>query len=98
VFAATSPGDVAPLRSIEGAATLMTNAGGLSCYALRDELLAASGSSNAVPHVLGFPRNGSGNLAPSRDISGASTGGSFGNGWTGVVGLPLVEIFKRGFE
>lgn len=98
VFAQNGNGNVAPLRSIEGAATLLQNAGGLSYYALRDELLVASGSYNAIPHVLGFPRTASGNVAPSRDISGANTGTSFGNGWTSVVGLPLVEVFKDGFE
>jgi hypothetical protein len=98
VFAQNANGNVAPLRSIEGAATLMANAGGMSYYALRDELLVASGSYNAIPHVLGFPRTASGNVAPSRDLTGAATGGSFGNGWTGVVALPLVEIFKDGFE
>lgn len=98
VFSQNANGNIAPLRSIEGAATLLENAGGLSYFPLRDELLVASGSYNAVPHVLGFPRTASGNVAPSRDISGASTGVSFGNGWTGVVGLPLVEVFKDGFE
>lgn len=98
VFAQNADGNVAPLRSIEGAATLMENAGGLAYYAFRDELLVASGSFNAVPHVLGFARTATGNAVPTRNISGANTGGTFGNGWSSVIGLPLDEVFKNGFE
>lgn len=98
VFPESASGDVAPLRSIEGPATLMGNVGGLSYYALRDELLVASGAYNAVPRLLGFPRLASGNVAPSRNISGPATGVTGSNGWYSVVGVPSDVLFRDGFE
>lgn len=98
-FPAAANGNVAPTRMIAGPSTGMNNAAGLSYYALRDELLVASGSFNsAATHLLGFPRTANGNVAPSRDISGPDTGVGGTYGWYDVLGLPLVELFGNGFE
>jgi hypothetical protein len=99
VFPVGADGNVAPLRVIGGDNTRMTNAGGLDYYAFRDELLVASGSQNsATTRVLGFPRGANGNVAPSRDISGANTGVSGAAPWNSVVGVPLALLFADGFE
>lgn len=99
VFPAGADGDVAPLRSIGGNLTLLENAQGLDYYAFGDELLVASGSFNSpATRVLGFPRTASGNVAPTRNISGPDTGVTPASGWTGVVGVPLELIFEDGFE
>jgi hypothetical protein len=98
VFEDDASGDVAPIRSIEGAATAMANVGSLAYYPLRDQLLVASGAYNDVPRLLAFPRLASGNVAPERTISGPATGVGSPNGWTGVVGVPPVQLFRHGFE
>jgi hypothetical protein len=98
VFPESASGDVAPLRSIEGPDTLMVNVAGLAYYAARDELLVASGAYNAVPRLLGFPRLASGNLTPSRNISGPATGVTAGNGWYSVAGVPSDLLFGDGFD
>lgn len=98
VFPDSASGDVAPIRSIEGPLTLMQNVASLSYYSLREELLVASGASNAVPRLLGFPRLASGNAAPSRNIGGAATGVVAPIGWFGVVGVPPDTLFSSGFE
>jgi len=99
VFAQNADGNVAPLRSIEGPATLMASAGGMSYYEYLDELLVASGAyNNETPRLLGFPRTASGNTAPTRNISGGNTGTSTSVTWSSVVGLPLEVVFEDGFE
>lgn len=99
VFPVGADGDVAPLRVIGGDHTLMTNASGLDYYAFRDELLVASGSQNSTTtRVLGFARGASGNVAPSRDISGPDTGVGAASGWASVVGVPLALVYADGFE
>lgn len=98
-YAANADGNAAPLRSIAGPATLLTSASALSLYPFRDELLVTVGHiSNETPHILGFPRTASGNVAPTRNISGANTGGVSNDGWYGVVGVPLELVFSSGFE
>lgn len=99
VFPIGANGNVAPLRVIGGDNTLMTNAGGIDYYAPRDELLVASGAYNSsATRVLGFARTAQGNVAPSRNISGSSTGVNSNSGWRSVLGVPLEEIFGNGFE
>lgn len=98
-FAASANGNAAPTRKIAGAATRLSNAEGLSYYALRDELLVASGSFNStVTRVLGFPRTANGDVAPARDISGPATGVGAASGWYDVLGVPLALVFGDGFE
>jgi hypothetical protein len=72
--------------------------GSLAYYPLRDQLLVASGAYNDVPRLLAFPRLANGNVAPERMISGPATGVGSPNGWTGVVGVPPVQLFRHGFE
>lgn len=99
VFPVGADGDVAPLRVIGGDDTRMVNASGLDYYAFRDELLVASGTFNsATTRVLGFARGASGNVAPSRDISGPDTGVGSASGWASVVGVPLALVYADGFE
>jgi hypothetical protein len=98
VFPDSASGDVAPIRSIEGPATLMQNVSSLSYFAHRDELLVASGAFNAVPRLLGFPRLASGDVAPARNIGGPATGVDAPNGWYGVVGVPPDTLFSNGFD
>lgn len=98
VFPEDASGNVAPIRSIEGPATAMENVGGLSYYALRDELLVASGAYNAVPRILGFSRLADGNVAPTRNISGPATGATSPDGWYSVVGIPSDRLFRNGFD
>ena len=86
-FAAGANGDVAPIRRIAGAATGMVNAAGLGFDDNSNELLVASGSFNAAPpHILGFPRTATGNVAPSRNISGPNTGVNGTSGWYELAG------------
>src|SRR5690606_29448195 len=93
VFPATANGDVAPLRSISGPATLLFNAGDIDFDAARDEVLVASGSYNApAARLLAFPRLASGDAAPVRAISGAATGVVAPDGWYSVISLPLTEL------
>ncbi len=98
-FAANADGNIAPLRSIAGPATLMDNSYNLSFYAFRNELLVTSAAnSGGIPRILGFPRTADGDVAPTRNIGGSSTGVVPGNGWFGVVGVPLELVFASGFE
>lgn len=98
-FAGGAQGDVAPLRRIGGPATSLFNAVGLGFNATGNELLVASGSFNApATHILGFPRQASGNVAPTRDISGPDTGVGGMTGWYDVVAVPLHVLFTDGFE
>ncbi|HQW81637.1 MAG TPA: hypothetical protein PLQ74_07195 [Pseudomonadota bacterium] len=98
-FAAGANGDVAPIRRIAGAATGMVNAAGLGFDDNSNELLVASGSFNAAPpHILGFPRTATGNVAPSRNISGPNTGVNGTSGWYDVVSVPMQNLFANGFE
>jgi len=98
-FALNATGDVAPLRQISGAATLLEESGAISYYAFRDELLVtANANGGGTPRILGFPRTTSGNIAPPRNIGGPDTGALPGDGWRGVVGVPLELIFANGLE
>lgn len=99
VFAQNADGNAEPLRSIEGPATLMVTASGISYYEFLDELLVASGTfNNETPRLLGFPRTASGNALPTRNISGLNTGTTTEKTWASVIGLPLEVVFEDGFE
>ena len=77
----------------------MVNAAGLGFDDNSNELLVASGSFNAAPpHILGFPRTATGNVAPSRNISGPNTGVNGTSGWYDVVSVPMQNLFANGFE
>jgi hypothetical protein len=71
VFARNASGDVAPTRSVTGAATNLNGVFGLAVDAARNELIAVSADVNAI---MFFSRTASGNVAPLRTVTGAATG------------------------
>ena len=74
VYALTANGNVAPLRTISGAATGLTvNTVGLAVDTVNNEFFVAIGAVLS-PSVLVFARTANGNVAPLRTISGAATG------------------------
>ena len=79
-FARTASGDAVPVRTISGANTLLSNPIGIAVDPVHDEIMATTfdaGGGNAG--LLVFSRTASGNVAPVRNVSGASTqlGSSF---------------------
>jgi DNA-binding beta-propeller fold protein YncE len=73
VYALTANGNVAPLRTISGAATGLTvNTVGLAVDTVNNEFFVAIGL--PTNSVLVFARTANGNVAPLRTISGAATG------------------------
>ncbi len=70
VHARTAYGNVAPLRTIVGAATSLSQPFGLSVDPINDEIAVANLSNNSVTV---YARTGSGNAAPIRTITGATT-------------------------
>ncbi len=70
VYARTANGDVAPLRTISGAATQMDTPRGLALDVANGEFYVA----NFNDSVTVYPRTASGNAAPSRTLVGAATG------------------------
>ncbi len=69
VFADGAVGDVAPLRSIEGAATTLFAPSGLVVDLGRREIYVSNGNGS----VLVFAMDASGNVAPIRTLAGATT-------------------------
>jgi hypothetical protein len=67
----TANGNVAPLRTLAGAATGLGGPAGLAVDLIHDELLVSNQNNNSV---RAYPRLASGNTAPLRTISGAATG------------------------
>jgi hypothetical protein len=97
-FNKADSGDVAPLRVIGGAATLMVNSQGFDYNAVTDEFVVLANSyGGGTPGVLVFPRLGQGNIAPTRTISGPNTGFSGSDGY-GIMAADLDPIFADGFE
>ncbi len=76
VFHRTATGNVAPIRTIQGALTEFSSPQGVALDLAHDELLVANSRfSTALPgDVLVFPRSASGDTAPVRQITGPSTG------------------------
>ena len=72
VYTRTGSGNLAPLRTLAGAATGLGSASGLAVDEVNNELLVVS---NSVPYsVTVYPRTAAGNVAPLRTITGALTG------------------------
>jgi hypothetical protein len=69
VFSADASGDVAPLRTITGAATTLTSPVGVT--ATGDQIIVCDAGANALDV---FPLTADGNVAPARRIAGPSTG------------------------
>jgi slime mold repeat-containing protein len=76
VFSRTASGNVAPLRTLQGSGTLFKDPQGIALDAAHDEIVVANSmfSTGNAGNLLVFSRLDSGNTAPSRQISGASTG------------------------
>jgi hypothetical protein len=89
VFPLTANGDVAPVRRIAGAATLLSTPAGM--WVDNGEIFVASQAS-----VLVFPVTATGNVAPTRQITGASTGFTNIRGLTVVNGEIYVAIVTSG--
>lgn len=71
VFARTANGDVAPLRSIQGASTGLSKPTHLSVDKTNNEIAVSNNDTNSITvHA----RTANGNVAPLRTISGALTG------------------------
>src|SRR5712691_639131 len=77
VYARTANGDVAPLRTLAGAATGLNTPVGLAVDTVNNELAVANLTNNSVTV---YARTANGNVAPLRTLSGAATGlnGPFG--------------------
>lgn len=99
VFGIDDSGNVAPRRKIAGADTGLENAAALALDLERQELVVSSGTFNATPSLRVFPLSASGNVAPSRAISGPNTGVTGSAGWYGVAVVPArVHLFRSSFE
>jgi DNA-binding beta-propeller fold protein YncE len=70
VYARTANGNVAPLRSISGAATGMDTPRGLALDIVNDELFVA----NFDNSITVYARTANGNAVPKRTLVGAATG------------------------
>jgi hypothetical protein len=70
VFPRTANGNVAPVRTIAGDATGMSDPYGIVLNAVDDEILLADRAGG----IRTFPRTANGNVAPVRAIVGAATG------------------------
>jgi len=75
VYPRTASGDVAPVRAIVGPTTTFQNPSDIVLRPASDEILTNSQLLGAmlVPRVLGFPRTASGDVAPSRVVTGMAT-------------------------
>jgi LPXTG-motif cell wall-anchored protein len=74
VFAPGANGDVAPIRTISGGATNINDAYGINVLADGSFWLASNGWNSGSVSLAYWPAGASGNVAPSRAISGANTG------------------------
>jgi MYXO-CTERM domain-containing protein len=75
VYPRTASGDVAPLRRVTGTTTRFQNVFDIALRTASDEIITNSGSGGGpfVPGVLAFPRTASGDVAPSRILTGPAT-------------------------
>jgi DNA-binding beta-propeller fold protein YncE len=70
VYARTADGDVAPLRTLVGAATGLANPNAVAVDRAHDEVIVANGGG---PSITVYGRTASGNVAPLRTLSGGAT-------------------------
>ena len=71
VHARTAAGDAAPLRTIVGGATGLSEPSALAVDLVHDEILVANGGNSTITV---YSRTASGNAAPLRTIAGPATG------------------------
>lgn len=72
IYGRLATGNVAPLRTITGASTGLSKPVGIWVDAVNNEIVLGDGT-DAAEAVFVYARTGSGNIAPIRTISGAST-------------------------
>jgi hypothetical protein len=85
-------GDVFAQRFLNGALTQLTNPVGLAYRALGDEIYVGDYSASFTGEILVFPRTATGNVPPTRVISGPNT--QLGTRVSGVVFHPtLPEMY-----
>ena len=95
-FAASDAGDAIPLRVISGSQTLLRNNNGFEYDPRTDEFVVFTNVyGSGTPALLFFPRTAVGDVAPSRVLSGPSTG--LGESY-GPLAASLDLIFDDGFE
>jgi len=95
-FAASDAGDAIPLRVISGSQTLLRNNNGFEYDPRTDEFVVFTNVyGSGTPALLFFPRTATGDIAPSRVLSGSSTG--LGESY-GPLAASLDLIFDDGFE
>jgi hypothetical protein len=71
-FSGSASGNVAPLRSIEGASTLLVAGSAIDYDAVHGLIYVSEGGYNGNPaRVLAFSRTANGNATPARSICGA---------------------------
>ncbi len=95
-FAGNASGNATPLRTIDGASTLLIAGRGIAYDAAHDLIYVSAGGYNGYPaQVLGFPRLATGNTAPARSICSAQLPSE-------PIGITVVPpgpvIFKGDFE
>lgn len=94
-FAATARGNAAPLRNIDGPATLLDNVSHIAYDPTTETIYVTMGGyNNVIGQVLAFPRTADGNVAPLRTIAGPHTGTSYPIG----VAVDTNHIFGNGFN
>jgi hypothetical protein len=94
VYSRTASGNVAPLRTITGATTLLVNPSGLSVDTTNNEIFVAE--SSAANAMLVFSRTAKGNVAPLRNVSGTKTGLNVPNATT--VDATNNEVFVANYS
>lgn len=94
VFAGGAQGNVAPLRSVAGAATLLDDVHAIAFDPSTDTLYASVGGDGTPGLVLAFARDANGNTAPQRVIDAGQSGFAAPRGLAAVFD----DIFLDDFE
>lgn len=71
VYSQTANGNVAPLRTLAGAATGLSGPFAIAVDTVNSELLVGNGTTNSITV---YPLGATGNVAPLRTLAGAATG------------------------
>jgi hypothetical protein len=93
VYTRTASGNTAPLRTIQGAATGLSDPIGVVVDTVNNELVVANIGTNSITV---YPRTANGNTAPLRTLTGALTGLSFPGFIAVTTEARLTNISTRG--
>lgn len=95
-FSGSASGNAAPLRSIDGASTLLIAGSAIDYDAAHGLIYVSAGGYNGYPaRVLAFPRTANGDTPPTRSICSAL----LPENPIGVAAVPPGDmIFKGSFE